>query len=167
MSVTIQIDDQRLEAADNASVLETARKAGIHIPTLCYHPALKPSGSCKLCAVEIESGGGRSLVMLSCVLRVKEGMVIRTTSEAVQQARVKAFKRLIQMAPQAQRLHDLAEQESIALPVVHSRLQGDRGPGGAANGQAGRPPAGGAGAGPLRGMRHLRQPLPDARYQGD
>jgi bidirectional [NiFe] hydrogenase diaphorase subunit len=116
MSVKIQIDNQRIEAADNDSVLETARKAGIHIPTLCFHPALKPSGSCKLCAVEIENVGGRNLVMLSCVLKVKAGMVIRTMSEAVQRARVKAFKRLIQMAPQAQRLHDLAERENIALP---------------------------------------------------
>ena len=107
MSVTIQIDNKRLEAAENDSVLETARKAGIHIPTLCYHPALKPSGSCKLCAVEVENMGDRNLVMLSCVLKVKEGMVIRTTGDAVQQARVRAFKRLIQMAPQAQRLHDL------------------------------------------------------------
>ena len=43
-------------------------------------------------------------------------MVIRTQGEAVQQARNKAFKRLIQMAPQAQRLHDLAHREGITLP---------------------------------------------------
>ena len=118
MAVTITIDNQRLEACKDATVLETARKHGIHIPTLCYHPALKPSGSCKLCAVEVERSGGRNLIMLSCVLKVKEGMSVRTQGEMVQQARTKAFKRLIQMAPQSQRLHDLAEMENIALPPV-------------------------------------------------
>ena len=116
MTVMIQIDDQRLEAAEEETVLETARKNGIHIPTLCYHPALKPSGSCKLCAVELENLVGRSLVMLSCVLKVKEGMLIRTQGQSVQQARAKAFKRLIQMAPQSQRLHELAQRADIALP---------------------------------------------------
>ncbi len=116
MAVRIQIDDQHLAAADGDTVLETARKNGIHIPTLCYHPALKPSGSCKLCAVQVENMGGRTLTMLSCVLKVKTGMVIRTQGEAVRQARAKAFKKLIQMAPQSQRLHELAQRENIAVP---------------------------------------------------
>jgi bidirectional [NiFe] hydrogenase diaphorase subunit len=116
MAVMIEIDNLHLEAADGDTILDTARKNRIHIPTLCFHPVLKPSGSCKLCAVEVESKGGRSLIMLSCVLKVKEGMVVRTQGEEVQQARTKAMKRLIQMAPQAQRLHDLAAREKIALP---------------------------------------------------
>jgi bidirectional [NiFe] hydrogenase diaphorase subunit len=116
MAVTIQIDTRQLAAVDGETVLETARKNGIHIPTLCYHPALKPSGSCKLCAVSVLNAAGRSLIMLSCVLKVKAGMVIQTQGEAVQQARVKALTRLVQMAPQARRLQDLAEREGIALP---------------------------------------------------
>jgi bidirectional [NiFe] hydrogenase diaphorase subunit len=116
MAVTIQMDTRQLTAADGETVLETARKNGIHIPTLCFHPALKPSGSCKLCAVEVENPDGRSITMLSCVLKVKAGMVIRTQGEAVQQARTKALVKLIQMAPQARRLQDLADREGIALP---------------------------------------------------
>lgn len=116
MTVTIQIDTHELTTSDEDTVLETARKNGIHIPTLCYHPALKPSGSCKLCAVEVEYSNGRTLTMLSCVLKVKPGMVIRTQGAAVHQARAKALKRLLQMAPQARRLHELAQREAIALP---------------------------------------------------
>jgi bidirectional [NiFe] hydrogenase diaphorase subunit len=116
MAVTIHIDNQRLAADDEDTVLQTARKNGIHIPTVCYHPALKPSGSCRMCAVEVQNMGGRDLIMLSCVLKVKEGLKIRTQGQAVQQARSKALIRLVQMAPQAQRLHDLAQREAIALP---------------------------------------------------
>lgn len=116
MTVTIQIDAHSITADDGDTVLETARKNGIHIPTLCYHPALKPSGSCKMCAVEVTQPSGRTITLLSCVLKVKSGMEIKTRSEAVNQARTRALTRLISMAPQAQRLHDLADQEAIALP---------------------------------------------------
>ena len=116
MGVQIQIDDHHLETSEGATVLEIARQNGIHIPTLCYHPALKPSGSCKMCAVEMQNSSGRGLIMLSCVLKVKEGMVIRTQGQLVQQARTRALKRLLQMAPQSQRLHELAQRENMALP---------------------------------------------------
>ncbi len=118
MSVHLQINGIHLEAEEGVTVLDVARKSGIHIPTLCYHPALKPSGSCKLCAVEVENMSGRSMILLSCVLKVKDGMSVNTNNEAVQQARFKAFERLIQLAPQSQRLHDLAEREDIPLPPV-------------------------------------------------
>lgn len=116
MEITFKIDGLQLSAQKDQTVLTVARKNGIHIPTLCFHPALKPSGSCKLCAVEVENVGGRTLTLLSCVLKVKPGMQIRTKGKAVQAARTKALKRLIQMAPQSQRLREVAMQESIALP---------------------------------------------------
>ena len=116
MTITIQIDTRPVAVSDGQTVLEAARKNGIHIPTLCYHPALKPSGSCKLCAVEVVTPDGRTLIMLSCVLKAKAGMVIRTQGESVHDARAKALKKLVQMAPQARRLQDMAEREGIALP---------------------------------------------------
>lgn len=114
--LTFSLDGSEFSAVQGQTVLEVARQNGIRIPTLCYHPALKPSGSCKMCAVEVQDMGGRSMTLLSCVLKVKDGMAIHTRSEAVQKARAKALKRLIQMAPQSLRLHELALQEDIALP---------------------------------------------------
>jgi predicted molibdopterin-dependent oxidoreductase YjgC len=116
MPVNLQINGIHLQAEEGQTVLDVARKSGIHIPTLCYHPALKPSGSCRLCAVEVENASGRHMILLSCVLKAKEGMMVNTQNEAVQQARFKAFERLIQMAPQSRRLHELAERENIPLP---------------------------------------------------
>lgn len=127
MTLMIEIDNRAVEAVEGEVVLEAARRNKIHIPTLCYHPALKPSGSCKLCAVEVKNADGRTHVMLSCVLKVKAGMVVQTQSEAVREARLKAFQKLIQLAPQSQRLHELAKQENIPLPpppdgCIHCRL---------------------------------------------
>lgn len=116
MEIRFQIDGHDVVAPEGSTVLAAAREYGIHIPTLCYHPALRPSGTCKMCAVEVENIGGRTLTMLSCVLKVKAHMVIRTSSDAVHQARAKALKRLVAMAPQAPRLQQMAIEEDITLP---------------------------------------------------
>ncbi len=113
--VEIELNGKKISVIEGKTVLETAREHGIHIPTLCYHPALKPSGSCRLCGVEVILSG-RSSVMLSCVLKVRNGMQVLTDSDPVLEARARAFKRLHSMAPQAQRLLDLAAREGIALP---------------------------------------------------
>ena len=68
--VKITIDEGEYEAEEDMSVLEVARANHIPIPTLCYHPALKPSGSCRLCAVEVPGRAtGRQITMLSCILK--------------------------------------------------------------------------------------------------
>ena len=100
------------------TVLEAAREHGIHIPTLCFHPALKPSGACRLCAVEMTSATGRSAVMLSCILKVKPGLHIQTHSDKVIDARTKAFKRLLSMAPLSRRIREMGRREGITLPPV-------------------------------------------------
>ena len=50
--VNLTIDGKQIQAPAGSSVLEAARSAGIYIPTLCYHPDLRPEGACRLCMVE-------------------------------------------------------------------------------------------------------------------
>jgi predicted molibdopterin-dependent oxidoreductase YjgC len=106
--IDITIDNEIHSVETGMTILEVLKEKGFNIPTLCYHPALKPSGSCKLCAVEVETRSGHSMAMLSCVLKVKDGLVIRTSGEAVGKAREKAFHRLIQMAPHAEEIREMA-----------------------------------------------------------
>jgi bidirectional [NiFe] hydrogenase diaphorase subunit len=113
--IQVSINGQPYSAEEGQSVLEVARRHAIHIPTLCFHPALKPSGACKLCAVEIAGPSGRQVAMLSCVLKVKDGLKITTTGEVVQQARTRAFMNLVRMAPQSDLIRRLAEENGIAL----------------------------------------------------
>jgi bidirectional [NiFe] hydrogenase diaphorase subunit len=114
--MTIHIDGKPYAAEKGMTVLQVARDNGIAIPTLCFHPALKPSGSCKLCAVEVVGRSRRSLTMLSCVMRIREGLEVRTDGEAVKQARIKAFGNLLRMAPQSRRIRDLADRYGVELP---------------------------------------------------
>ncbi len=113
--VKFSIDGHEYEAEETTTVLDVARAQGLPIPTLCYHPALKPSGSCKLCAVEVVGRTGRPMPILSCILKVKDGLVVTTRSELVVKARTKAFEDLLQMAPQAANIRKMAEQYGIGL----------------------------------------------------
>ena len=54
--ITLTINGQTVQAPKNATILEAARSAGIHIPTLCYHSELAPEGACRLCVVEATGG---------------------------------------------------------------------------------------------------------------
>jgi len=93
------IDGNEVEADGGMSVLQAVRSKGIKIPTLCYHDALKPIGACKLCGVEVRGRTGKPRVLLSCILRVKEGLKVTTESDLVKTARQSAFRNLLVMAP--------------------------------------------------------------------
>ena len=65
--VTITIDGQQVQVPKTATILEAAHSIGVNIPSLCYHPELRPEGACRVCMVEVE--GARTLVA-SCVYPV-------------------------------------------------------------------------------------------------
>ena len=73
---SMMIDGRRVEFADEPNVLAVIRKAGIDIPTLCYHSELSIYGACRLCTVENEWGK----TFASCSEKPKDGMVIYTNT---------------------------------------------------------------------------------------
>ncbi len=78
--VKISINGMEMEVASNLTILEAAKEAGISIPTLCYLKDLNEVGACRVCVVEVE--GARTL-QASCVVPVREGMVIKTNTKRV------------------------------------------------------------------------------------
>ena len=50
------IDGRKVEFTDEKNVLSVIRKAGINIPTLCYHSEVSTFGACRLCTVEDDRG---------------------------------------------------------------------------------------------------------------
>ena len=111
--INITIDNKKICVKENQTVLQVAKENGIKIPHLCFHPALKPSGSCKLCGVEVASPTGKQVVMLSCIIKVKENLEIKTDSEFVKTNREKAFNKLLQMAPDSSRIRNLAKEFNV------------------------------------------------------
>ncbi|MHA1776210.1 MAG: ferredoxin [Promethearchaeia archaeon] len=82
--VKIWINDILIEAEDNQTILQVARNYGIHIPTLCYLEDVTPTGSCRICVVEIE---GAPKPVPSCCTFVKDGMKIYTNTPRIQTIR--------------------------------------------------------------------------------
>lgn len=94
--VNLTINGKQIQAEQGTTILEAARAAGIYIPTLCYHPELRPEGACRLCMVE--ASGARSLVA-SCVYPVSEGMVVKTNTANVREARKTVIELLLANHP--------------------------------------------------------------------
>ncbi len=76
----IEANGQKLEAAKGETILQALRRGGVHVPTLCHMEGLLPSGTCRMCVVEVEGFGG---LVPSCSHPVAEGMVIRTRTPQV------------------------------------------------------------------------------------
>ncbi len=81
--ITLTIDGVEVQVEPGTTVLEAARKAHIHIPTLCYLKGINEIGACRICCVDT---GARSL-QAACVLPVSQGMKVRTNTPAVREAR--------------------------------------------------------------------------------
>lgn len=82
--IRITIDGIETEVPENMTVLEAARTVGIDIPTLCFLKDINEVGDCRMCLVEVE--GARGFVP-SCMQKVSDGMVIRTNTPEVNEAR--------------------------------------------------------------------------------
>ena len=82
--VKITIDGIEMEVPKTYTVLDAAISAGIDIPTLCHLKEINEIGACRMCIVEVE--GARGFVT-SCVMPVSEGMVVRTNTKAIREAR--------------------------------------------------------------------------------
>ncbi len=89
---SITIDGRVLEAREGQTVLEVAREAGIHIPTLCYMAHRSAIGSCRVCVVEVE---GQAAPVPACTTPVRDGMVVQTATERVLEYRRMAVDLLI------------------------------------------------------------------------
>ena len=90
--VSLSINGLQYEVASDITVLEAARSVGIDIPTLCFLKGINEVGACRVCVVEVE--GARAL-QASCVLPVREGMVINTNNTRVRKARKNTVELLL------------------------------------------------------------------------
>jgi len=80
----IEANGQKIEARKGETILQSLKRAGINVPTICHMEGLLPSGTCRMCVVEVEGFGG---LVPSCSHPVAEGMKIRTNTPDVMATR--------------------------------------------------------------------------------
>ena len=79
----ITVDGIPVPIEGEKNLLEVIRKAGIKLPTFCYHSDLSVYGACRMCMVENEWGG----LDAACSTPPKAGMNIKTNTERLRRYR--------------------------------------------------------------------------------
>ena len=107
--ILLQIDGREVKAREEMTILDAAQSVGIFIPTLCHHEKLEPYGACRICTVEVESGGRTNLVA-ACVRPVEKNLIVSTRSEKVDKVRKMLLEEQLAHAPDSVELQKLAQQ---------------------------------------------------------
>jgi NADH dehydrogenase/NADH:ubiquinone oxidoreductase subunit G len=107
--ILLQIDGREVKAREGMTILEAAQSVGISIPTLCHHEKLDPYGACRICTVEVETGG-RINLFAACIYPVAQDLVVRTRSEKIDKTRKMLLELMLAHAPDAPDLQDLAHE---------------------------------------------------------
>ncbi len=90
--VKITIDGITTEVPKGTTILEAAESVGIRIPRLCYFKEINEVAACRVCVVEVE---GANRLLAACNTVCDEGMVIKTNSRRVRNARKNNVKLIL------------------------------------------------------------------------
>ena len=82
--VTFTLDEQVVAMPAGSTILQAAEKLGIPIPHLCFLKEINEIAACRMCMVELE---GTNRLVPACNTTIADGMVIKTNSPRVRQAR--------------------------------------------------------------------------------
>lgn len=82
--VTLTINGKQVIVEEGTTILKAAEKLGIEIPTFCFHDKLETMGACRMCLVEVEK---MAKLQVACATTVSEGMVVKTNTQQVANAR--------------------------------------------------------------------------------
>lgn len=96
--ITFTINGKEVSGKPGNTIIEVAKRNGIHIPTLCYDPNLDSYGACRVCLVEDEKRGN---LLASCVTPISNGLSILTDSKKVLDARRVVVKLMIANHPES------------------------------------------------------------------
>ncbi len=129
-NVNLTINGKAVAVPEGTTILEAAKKIGIHIPTLCYLENVHKYGGCRICVVEVK--GAKALVA-SCMVAASEGMKVETNSERVRKARKLNCELLLSDHPQdclSCSRSGSCELQTLAnsLGLDRARFKGERSP---------------------------------------
>jgi NADP-reducing hydrogenase subunit HndD len=126
--INLTINGKVVAAPDDSTIMQAAKLNGINIPSLCYLENIHAIGSCRICVVEVE---GAKTLQASCVTKAQDGMVVRTNSKKVRDARKVLYELIMSdhnkdcLSCRRNRSCELQEL-GRALGVEESRFEGQR-----------------------------------------
>ncbi|MCB2206823.1 MAG: [FeFe] hydrogenase, group A [Bacteroidetes bacterium] len=96
MDITVNINNQELEANQGEMLLDVLNRNGIKVPTLCHIKDAFPTGACRMCVVE-DLNSGR--LVTACSFPVELNMKIQTHSPRVVESRKTIIELLLSNHP--------------------------------------------------------------------
>ncbi len=94
--VNLIINNKEISCKEGLTIIEAAKENNILIPNLCYLENVHKIGSCRMCVVEVE---GEKNLQASCMVPVREGMVVKTNSQRVKKARKVVYELMLSDHP--------------------------------------------------------------------
>ncbi len=94
--LALEANGQKLEARKGDTILQALQRGGIHVPTICHMEGLLPSGTCRMCVVEVEGAPG---LVPACSFPAADGMRIHTSTPTVLKTRKAIVELLLSNHP--------------------------------------------------------------------
>ena len=116
--ITIKINGQEHEVEEGVRLLTILQDKGFKIPSICFHSALTPAASCKLCVVEVKMENRPPVTKLACAIKTKEGMEVVTESAMIYKLRNLAIGNLMKMAPNSQSIIKIGQEFDLITGVI-------------------------------------------------
>lgn len=111
--ISLKINGGEYTAERGATILEVANENDINIPTHCYNKSFEPSGACRICLVEVDTGEGDPKLKASCTYPVKENLVVKIESEMVKKARKLTAELLLARCPDSEEVKKIASELGV------------------------------------------------------
>lgn len=90
--INLTINGKAAMVEPGTTILTAASRLGVKIPTLCFLKDVNDIGSCRMCVVEVE---GKKNLVPACRTAAKDGMVITTDSERINEYRKQMLELLL------------------------------------------------------------------------
>src|SRR6202795_4093153 len=94
--IHLTIDGKPVTAAPGTLIINAAKQVGIEFPSFCYYDGLALQAACRMCLVEVEKA---PKLQTACTLVAVNGMVVRTNTPQVHEARKSMLEFLLANHP--------------------------------------------------------------------
>lgn len=125
--ISLYIDKRKVQAEQGETLLQAANRLGIKIPTLCHHPGLDGTGSCRMCTVEITrpEWEGWSKKVTACLYPVEEGLQVTTQNDELRQTRRELLDLFLARNPDTPLIQQMAAEYDLHDSTYPARVDAD------------------------------------------
>ena len=95
-TIKFTLDGREITTPAGTLVIEAAKTQGIEVPSFCYYPGLSLQAACRMCLVEVEK---MPKLQTACTLVATDGMVVKTDTPQVHNARKNMIEFLLSNHP--------------------------------------------------------------------